>query len=82
MVEVLLRMCDGKSIKKKPDSVINYNKAKKSEIFQIKKASYFTSLRKTLKWYRKLIIVMTIWIWQKDKHRFVRKMIIRFAEKN
>lgn len=40
----------------KPDSVLYYNNAKKGVDISDQMASYYTSLRKTLKWYRKLII--------------------------
>ncbi|KAJ2941446.1 hypothetical protein O0L34_g3663 [Tuta absoluta] len=44
------------TVAEKPDSVLDYNNAKKGVDVSDQMASYYTSLRKTLKWYRKLII--------------------------
>jgi hypothetical protein len=38
----------------KPDSVISYNNAKKGVDLSDQLASYYTNLRKTIKWYRKI----------------------------
>lgn len=39
---------------KKPLAVLNYNKAKKGVDFSDQMSSYYTCLRKTIKWYKKV----------------------------
>jgi hypothetical protein len=46
----------GNNGKFKPDAVFDYNKAKKGVDLSDQLASYYNSLRRTIKWYKKLII--------------------------
>lgn len=46
----------GKNNKLKPDTVFFYNDAKKGVDLSDQMSSYYNCLRKTLKWYRKIII--------------------------
>lgn len=45
-----------RNIVKKPDCVISYNNAKKGVDLSDQLASYYSSLRKTIKWYRKVVM--------------------------
>ncbi|GBM06169.1 hypothetical protein AVEN_218829-1 [Araneus ventricosus] len=49
-------MIEETSGKLKPDAIFDYNSAKKGVDISDQIASYYNSLRKTVKWYRKLII--------------------------
>ena len=40
----------------KPDCVLSYNKAKKGVDLSDQMSAYYSSLRKTIKWYRKIIL--------------------------
>ncbi|GBM55325.1 hypothetical protein AVEN_102376-1, partial [Araneus ventricosus] len=49
-------MIEVTSGKLKPDAIFDYNRARKGVDVSDQIASYYNSLRKTVKWYRKLII--------------------------
>ncbi|CAK9826352.1 PiggyBac transposable element-derived protein 4 [Anthophora retusa] len=52
----MCKIIQGKNNKLKPDTVLFYNDAKKGVDLSDQMSSYYSSLRKTVKWYRKIII--------------------------
>ncbi|XP_046404681.1 piggyBac transposable element-derived protein 4-like [Ischnura elegans] len=72
---------------RKPDTVISYNAAKKGVDISDQMSSYYTSLRKTIKWYRKIIIelicgtmLINAWCIHKKLDNQKKLSILQFRE--